>query len=122
MIEIFGVIKPPAAVEKWIQTGYSGAGGAGAVFGLIPFLNALVKLLIVVAGLYAFFNIIFAGYAFLSAGDDPKKFENAWAKIWQSLLGLIFVAGSFILAAIFGYIIFGKFDAILNPTITSPNP
>jgi len=115
MANIFGEISPPPGVSNWIN-----ANPQGAVAGLIPFLNANVKLLIVVAGLYAFFNIILAGYAFLSTGDDPKKMEQAWAKIWQSLLGLIFVAGSFILAAIFGYIIFGDFTAILNPKITGP--
>lgn len=118
MIQIFGEINPPPSVLKWGNFfGYE----AGAVPGLVPFLNTIVKLLIVVAGLYAFFNIILAGYAFLSAGgEDPKKFEAAWAKIWQSLIGLIFVAASFVLAAIFGYIIFGDYTAILNPKITGP--
>jgi len=116
MIGIFGEISPPPGVSNWIN-----ANPQGAVAGLVPFLNAIVKLLIVVAGLYAFFNIILAGYAFLSAGgDDPKKFEAAWAKIWQSLIGLMFVAASFILAAVFGYIIFGDATAILYPKITGP--
>jgi hypothetical protein len=53
----------------------------------------------------------------MSAGDDPKKMEGAWAKIWQTAMGLVFMAGAFVLAAIFGTLIFGRWDFILNPTI-----
>lgn len=112
MMAIFGKIEPPPGIKKWEGT------RSGAIPGLIPFLSALVKLLIVVGGLYAFFNIIFAGFGFLGAGDDPKKVEAAWAKIWQSLVGLLFIAGAFVLAAIFGYLIFGDPMFILYPKIT----
>jgi len=88
--------------------------------GLILFLNNLVKLLIVVGGLFAFFNIILAGYGFMSAGDDPKAMGRAWAKIWQSLFGLLFIAGSLVLAAIFGWLLFGDASAILIPRIYGP--
>ena len=53
----------------------------------------------------------------MSAGEDAKKVAGAWAKIWQSLLGLAIAAGSFVLAAIFGQLIFGQWDFILNPQI-----
>ena len=88
--------------------------------GLIRFLNNVLKLLIVIGGLFAFLNIILAGYSFLSAGDDPKKMGAAWQKIWQSLLGLLFIAGSFVLAAIFGWLLFGDASAILKPKIYGP--
>lgn len=81
------------------------------------FLTLIFRLMIVGGGIFSLFNIILAGYAFLSAGDDPKKIEGAWAKIWQSLIGLSFIAGSFVLAAIFGKLLFGDFDAIINPEI-----
>ena len=74
-------------------------------------------ILIVGAGIYALFNFILAGYAFMSAGDDPKKVTGAWAKIWQTALGLALAAGAFVLAAIFGQLIFGRWDFILNPAI-----
>ena len=104
--DIFGNIIPPAPIA-----GVSGSEGIGKL------LNLVFKSLIVVAGVYALFNLIFAGYAFMSAGDDAKKVAGAWAKIWQSLLGLAVAAGSFVLAAIFGQLIFGQWDFILNPKI-----
>ena len=36
----------------------------------------IFNLLVVLAGLYAVINLIMAGYAFMSAGDDPKKVQG----------------------------------------------
>ncbi|HWA52311.1 MAG TPA: hypothetical protein VG895_04610 [Patescibacteria group bacterium] len=85
--------------------------------GIGKFLNLVLKLLIVGGGIYALFNLVLAGYAFLSAGDDPKKVEGAWARIWQTAIGLLFMAGAFVLAAIFGKLIFNDWTFILNPQI-----
>jgi len=106
----FGEIKLPAEIE----TKYPGGVAGGAVG---KFLNIIILTLITVAGVYALFNLIFAGYAFMSAGDDPKKVAGAWSKIWQSLLGLAVAAGAFVLAAIFGQLIFGDWNFLLTPKI-----
>lgn len=106
--DIFGKISPPPAISK-----YSANPGEG----LGKLLNIFLKVMIVGAGIYALFNLIFAGYAFMSAGDDAKKVAGAWAKIWQSLLGLAVAAGAFVLAAIFGQLIFKQWNFILNPQV-----
>jgi len=90
------------------------------ILGMMDFFNNALRLLVVIGGLWAFLNLVLAGYSFLSAGDDPKKMEAAWAKIWQSMIGLLFIVGSFVLAAIFGQILFGDPRAILAPTIYGP--
>jgi len=110
MIDAIGIITAPGPIDKY---------GPGPE-GLLAFLNNVLRLLVAVGGLWAFFNLVLAGYGFLGASDDPKKMEAAWAKIWQSLMGLIFIVGSFVLAAIFGYVIFGDAGAILNPVIYGP--
>ena len=84
------------------------------------FLQMALKTLIVIAGVYALFNLVFAGYAFMSAGDDPKKVAGAWAKIWQTLLGLAVAAGAFVLAAIFGKLLFNDAMFLLKPTLPTP--
>ncbi|MBU3957283.1 hypothetical protein KKI19_03370 [Patescibacteria group bacterium] len=114
MDNIFGKITNP--LERINPQGYGGIKAGG----LIYFLNNIIRLLIVVGGLFAFFNLVLAGYGFLSAGDDPKKMAAAWAKIWQSMMGLLFIVGSFVLAAIFGYLLFGDPTAILNPKLYGP--
>jgi hypothetical protein len=95
----FGVTgtAPEAAIGKLIQT--------------------VIWLLIIGAGIYALINLVLAGYSFMSAGDDSKKVASAWAMIWQTILGLAIAAGAFVLAAIFGQLIFGDATFILNPQI-----
>jgi len=114
MLDVIGGITPPPPFQG--KTGQYG----GYQSGLIGFFNNIVLLLIVVGGIWAFINLILAGYGFLSAGDDPKKMEAAWQKIWQSMLGLLFILGSFVLAAIFGYLLFGNPTAILKPKVYGP--
>lgn len=91
--------------------------GSGGVESLGKLLNIGLRLLIIGAGIYALINFILAGYAFLSAGDDAKKVAGAWAKITQTIIGLAFAAGAFVLAAIFGQLIFGDPTFILSPKI-----
>lgn len=111
IFSFFGNISPPPGVSQ-----YGGTGGEG----LIKFLNNILKLLIVVGGLIALFNFIIAGYQFMTAAGDTQKVNKAFEKIWLSLIGLIITAGSFTLAAVFGQLIFGSWDAILAPKIYEP--
>lgn len=110
---VFGNIKLPDEITSKYPGGVEG--GALGIF-----LNIILKTLIVGAGVFTLINLVLAGYAFLSAGDDEKKIQGAWTKIWQSLLGLAFAAGAFVLAAIFGQLIFGDPMFILNPSIPTP--
>lgn len=118
MIFQFGSITNPfgklGATE--LEKAANGVPGSG----LVVLGNSLLKFVIVMAGLYAFWNFIAAGYGFMSAGDDAKAVGKAFGKFTQSLLGLTFVAGSFVLAAIFGYLIFGDATAIISPVIYGP--
>jgi hypothetical protein len=107
--QIFGSVPNP----------YTGAYGSGLT-GISAFISNVLKLLIVIAGIYAVFNLVLAGYAFMSAGGDPKRIADAWAKIWQTILGLTFSVGAFILAAIIGRLLFGSYTALLDINIYGP--
>lgn len=113
---VIGNIIPPAPFQG--IAGQYGSYGSGT--GLIYFFNNLIRLLIMLGGLWAFVNLILAGYGFLGAGEDPKRMGAAWQKIFVSMLGLLFILGSFVLAAIFGWLLFGDAGAILNPKIYGP--
>lgn len=87
----------------------------GVAFGkLIQF---SLRALIVGAGVYSLFNLVLAGYAFLSAGEDSKKVAGAWSQISQTFIGLAVSAGAFVLAAIIGQILFGSPMFLLKPSI-----
>lgn len=112
----FGTIGNP--FNKLNPSSALNAGDSGQ--GLVVLGNSLLKFVIVLAGLYTFWNFIAAGYGFMSAGDDAKAMGKAWEKFTSSLLGLLFVAGSFVLAAIFGQLIFGDYTMLLSPRIYTP--
>lgn len=107
----FGQISPPPGIAN-----YAG----GGVQGIVLFANNILKLIIVIGGIMTFLNILLAGVAFITAAGDPKRIEQAWTKIWQSILGLVIIAGSFVIAAIIGWVLFGNATAILSPKIYGP--
>lgn len=106
-----GVIEQPEATQGF------GVDPGNAIGSL---LNLFFNLILIVAGIFALFNFILAGYMFLSAGDDPKKVEGAWSKIYMSVIGLLVAGGSLVLAAIFGQIIFGDPTFLISPVIPVP--
>lgn len=107
MDNIFGTIKPPGFIDENPS-------------GMIVLFNNILRLLIIIGGIYTLLNFILAGFQFISAGGDPKKIEAAWAKIWQSMIGLLIIVVSFALAALLGQILFHSPTAILNPRIYGP--
>lgn len=108
----FGAVTVPSSISAKF-----GSDPATAIGRLIQF---TLRGLIVVAGIYALFNLVLAGYSFMSAEDDPKKVANAWSKITQSVIGLSVTAGSFVLAAIIGKFIFDDWSFLLKPSIPTP--
>lgn len=108
----FGAVKVPDKLNAIYGAEAGPAFGKLIQFGL--------RALVVGAGIYALFNLVLAGYAFMSAGDDSKKVSGAWSQISQTLIGLSFAAGAFVLAAIFGQLLFGRADFLLTPIIPTP--
>lgn len=107
---IIGCISPPPNIP-------SGIGPQGQLTGITLFLNSILKLIFIAAGLYGFLNIIIAGFDFMSAGGDAKMVARAWSRIWQTVVGLLIIVSSFLLAAIIGIILFKDPTAILQPSI-----
>jgi hypothetical protein len=113
LAQIIGGVSPPPGVAR-----YSGIGGSE--LGIQLFISNIIKTIIVIAGVFALFNLIFAGFAFMSAGGNAEKIASAWGKIWQTLIGLLVAVGSFVLAGIFGKLIFGDYNALLQLRIFGP--
>ena len=61
----------------------------GHLMGPIDFLNTVLRLTFVAAGLWVFINIIIAGFMFINAGGNAETITKAWARIWQSIVGLV---------------------------------
>jgi hypothetical protein len=89
--------------------------------GLTLLLGNALRIFFVVAGILAVFNFTLAGFQYMLSGGDPKQTQDAWSRIYLSLVGLILIGGSFALAAVFGYLIFGDALFMLRPQIYGPS-
>jgi hypothetical protein len=92
----------------------------GATGGVMLFLTNVLRLVFVVAGVYAFLNFIIAGFQYMGAAGDSKALSAAWDRIWQSFVGLIVIVASFALAALMSQLLFGDPKFILNPVLYGP--
>lgn len=95
MLGIFGTIDNP--------TKYGTAADGGQ--GLFLLISNILKLAGAAAGIFFIVQVIIAGYSFISASGDPKKAEEALARIWQSVIGLLIVASAFVIAAVIGKVL-----------------
>lgn len=86
--------------------------------GFFLFLSNMFKLAGVIAGLFVLVQIITAGYLYISAAGDPKKFEQAGNKILHAILGLIIVSAAFVIATVIGKL-FGL--DVTNPVLYGPS-
>ena len=109
-IEGIGCISPAPFITPAIDA-------TGKLTGVVAFANSLLKLVFVAGGLFSLINFILAGFDFMGGGGDPKNISKAWNKIWQTLVGLFIMVVSFLLAAVIGILLFGKWNYLLQPTL-----
>lgn len=88
--------------------------------GLPTFITNVITIIFAAAGLFAFFNLMIAGFSYITAAGDSKKIEAATASINMSLIGLIVMVAAAAITGIISYLLFGDATAILKPTITGP--
>lgn len=104
----FGNIQPPPGIEAY---------GSQGPAGLITLLNNIVRLAIFAGAFISLINIIISGIEYIGSAGNPDTIKKASSRIWISLLGLVVIAASIVIAAIIGLIFFNDPQAILSPTI-----
>lgn len=114
--EVIGNIGIPDHLDK----GYGGLEPEGNKTGMLGLASNLIKIFMIVAGLFSFINLILAGFSYISAGDKPEEIKKAGERIYMSMIGLVLIVGSFVLAAIIGYLLYGDSTAILQPKLYGP--
>lgn len=118
MRNVFAADDIVGSVTSPLPSAYKSLTGSNG--GLILFFSNILRLVFVVAGIWAFLNFIIAGFQYMNAGGDAKAVSAAWDRIWQSLVGLVIIVGSFAAAALMGQLLFGDPTFILNPKIYGP--
>lgn len=110
IFQLFSEITPP--VTKLTPP----PDGAGAV---IILLNFVLKIVFFAAGLYSFWNFVVAGYTLVGSGGEAKSLESARDKLIWTFVGLLVMVGAVVIAGLIGMIVYGKWDAIINPKFTN---
>jgi hypothetical protein len=108
--DIFGEVEVPEAIAKF------NADSTGEI-GLLFFISRLVQLAFVGAGLFVLYNVISAGFIYLSSEGDSKAHEKVKNQITYSILGLIIIVTSFGFMSLIGLLLFGDADFFLNPQL-----
>ncbi len=88
--------------------------------GLPLFISNVVKVIFAAAGLFAFFNLMYAGFTYITSNGDQKKIEQAISSINMSLIGLIVMVAAAAITGVVSFLLFGSATAILQPSITGP--
>jgi len=112
--EVFGNISAPPQLDAYNADITKG--------GLTSLLSNIIRLITIVGGLWAFFNLLLAGFTYITSGDKPDEIKHAHERIYMSLIGLVVLVGAFIIAGIIGYLLYGRADALINPVIYGPRP
>lgn len=108
----FGTVKNP------LQTLNTGYGNVDT--GLPSFVSNIITIVFAAAGLYAFFNLMIAGFSFITAGGDEKKIAAATYSINMSLMGLVVMVAAAAVTGVVSFLLFHDATAILSPDIKGP--
>lgn len=105
----FGTIEPPPALAPYGSSG-----------GLIVFGSNMLKFAVIVGGLIALFNVVMAGYIYLTSAGDAKAHEKVMGKLTSSLWGISLMILAPAIMAIMGFLLFKNSTYFLNPQLVGP--
>lgn len=88
--------------------------------GLPSFISNLLTIIFAAGGIFAFFNLVFAGFTYMTANGDKAKLEKALSSINMSLVGLLVMVAAGVITGIVSFLLFGKASFILAPNIIGP--
>lgn len=115
--ELVGDLEIPKGVDLINQD----AGGIGVIL----FISNMIKFVIILGGIWALINIIFAAFAYLTGGGKADSHTKVKDRFTMSIIGLILMIVAYTVAALVGQIFYGDPNFILNPTleaIAQPTP
>jgi hypothetical protein len=82
--------------------------------GITNIVSSLVGFMTVAAGIWFLFQMLFAGYEWMTAGGDTKKIGGSRDRIVHAFIGLVIVIGAWSLLAVVGQ--FFGYNTLVNPT------
>ena len=82
--------------------------------GLENFINNGFRLAFVAFGLYTLLNFVLAAFNYINAQGETKNIEKAKKLVTNSIVGLMMIAVTFIIAGVIGAVFFGDWYYLLN--------
>ncbi len=94
--DVFGVITPPPAIAGLLKGDPTGAGG------ISKFLSNFVVLIYSVSAIVLIFMILWGAFDWIISEGDKEKLANAQKKLINAFVGIIILAITFAVIAVFG--------------------
>lgn len=107
---VIGNVIPPVAIKHWSLN-------FGSTIGLIRFFSLLIRLIAIIAGIFAMVNFVIAGLTYIASMGNTQANINVRDRLLFSFIGLMIIVSAYTLAAIIGLIFFGDATYILNPRL-----
>lgn len=112
---VFGEVSPPPGVDA-----FNAAVGGSDGIGIILFFSSLIRVATIAAGLWVLWNIIAAGYIYISESGQSAAHNKVKDQITMSVMGILLIVASYTIVALISLFFFGDATFILNPKITGP--
>jgi len=87
---------------------------------LLDYVSSIIGVMTIFASIWFLFQILYAGYEWISAGGDTKKISAARDRITHAFIGLVIVVGAWSLLAVAGQ--FFGYNTLVNPDIIKNLP
>lgn len=114
--DIIGTIEKPPGVAA-----FDAATNDPDGIGLLIFISNLIRVGTILAGIWVLFNIVLAGWMYISGSGDSGQHAKVRDSITNSVIGLIVIVSAYTIAALIGLLFFGEANYFLNPTLPTPN-
>ncbi len=114
------LIKPAyAAASDVVGTISLPVGIPGDIGKTGDFISAIIRFFLIIGGLFTLWQFLSGGLAYITSNGEKAKIQEAGTRITTAITGLVIMAASFVIIAIVSALLFGRFDAILNPSFIS---
>ncbi len=117
---VFGGISMPG-IYKYNP----GSQNTSESIGIVLFASRLLRIFTIVCGIWFMFNMIYAGYLFITSSGEAAVFNKFKESLLYSMIGLIIIATAYLIAGLIGAVFFGDAGFIIRPTLfqaTAPTP
>jgi hypothetical protein len=80
---------------------------------LTDYISSIIGIMTTFASIWFLFQILYAGYEWISAGGDTKKITSSRDRITHAFIGLVIIVGAWSLLAVAGQ--FFGYNTLIDP-------